>query len=235
MPQLLLFDIDGTLILTGRAGVRAMNRTFREALGIDDVLAGIPLAGRTDRSILSEVLARFAPTHPADDAWLLAFRDRYLELLTEELGSDHPGKRVLPGIEPLLDALDDRPDVHVALLTGNFALGAEVKLRHFGLWSRFPWGAYGDAAVNRNDLLPVAFERARENGLGGLSAADVVVIGDTPHDVACAHHGGARAVAVATGPYSEAALEATGADVVVPDLSDTQAVLSAIESLTARS
>lgn len=234
MTQLLLFDIDGTLILTGRAGVRAMNQAFRETFGIDDALDGVPLAGRTDRGIITEVMARLAPGHEADEAWWAGFRDRYLDRLAAELGSDHPGKRVLPGIEPLLDSLEGRPGARVALLTGNFALGAEVKLRHFALWHRFAWGAYGDGAVDRNDLLPVAMSLARENGMSELSASDVVVIGDTPHDVACAHNGGARAVAVATGPYSEAALAATGADVVLPDLSDTRGVLSMLESLAAR-
>ena len=231
MPQLILFDIDGTLILTGRAGVRAMNHAFRETLSIGEALADIPLAGRTDRAIIAEALARFAPAHEADEAWVVAFRDRYLDRLRVELDVDHPGKRVLPGIGPLLDALETVPDTHVALLTGNFARGAEVKLGYFDLWRRFKWGAYGDATTDRNALLPVAMQRAREAGLMGLTPADVVVIGDTPHDVACAHSGGARAVAVATGPFSEAALADTGAEVVLPDLADTRGVLDALARL----
>lgn len=234
MPQVLLFDIDGTLILTGRAGVRALNWAFHEAFGVEDILEGVSLAGRTDRAIIAEALARHAPGHEADDAWWLAFRDRYLERLAAELDVAHPNKRVLPGIEPLLDALDERDDLHVALLTGNFALGAEMKLRYFDLWHRFAWGAYGDSAVERNDLLPVALARAREAGMNDLNPMDVVVIGDTPNDVACAHSGGARAVAVATGPYGESALEQSGADVVMPNLADTRAVLSVLESLAVR-
>jgi len=234
MAQLLLFDIDGTLILTGRAGVRALNHAFNEVFGLSDALTDIPLAGRTDRAIIAEALSRHAPRHEPDEAWLFAFRDRYLERLAVELDVDHPAKRVLPGIEPLLDALEGRPDVHVALLTGNFALGAEAKLRYFDLWRRFPWGAFGDSSVDRDELLPVALARAHEAGIRGLTPVDVVVIGDTPHDVACAHNNGARALAVATGPFAEAALEATGADVVLPDLADTRVVLSALESLAVR-
>lgn len=234
MPQLLLFDIDGTLILTGRAGVRAMNYAFQETLAIADALADIPLAGRTDRAIIAEALARFAPSHEADEAWVASFRDRYLERLRVELDVDHPNKRVLPGIASLLDALDDIPDTHVALLTGNFVRGAEVKLGYFDLWRRFSWGAYGDATTNRNELLPVAMQRAHEAGLTGVTAADVVVIGDTPHDVTCAHVNGARAVAVATGPYSEVALLETDAEVVLPDLADTRQVLDVLARLAER-
>lgn len=235
MPQVLLFDIDGTLIHTGRAGVRALEHVMHDEFGVADALAGISLAGRTDRAIILEVLARVAPSHEATDEWLVTFRDRYLERLSAELASDHPGKRVLPGVFDLLDALDGRgADACIALLTGNFALGAEAKLRHFDLWRRFAWGAYGDAAVNRNDLLPTALAQARAAGLTDVRPADVVVIGDTPHDVACAHSGGARAVAVATGPYDTAALAATGADVVMQDLGNTAAVLAALDAFAAQ-
>lgn len=235
VPQVLLFDIDGTLIHTGRAGVRALEHVMHDEFGVGDALEGIPLAGRTDRAIILEVLGRVAPSHEATDEWLLTFRDRYLERLSSELASDQPGKRVLLGVFELLDALDARGDgACIALLTGNFALGAQAKLRHFDLWHRFAWGAYGDAAVNRNDLLPTAMAQARAAGLADVTPADVVVIGDTPHDVACARSGGACAVAVATGPYDTAALTATGADVVLQDLGNTRAVLAALDAFTAQ-
>ncbi len=108
--------------------------------------------------------------------------------------------------------------MHVGLLTGNFEPGARIKLGHFDLWRRFRFGAFGDDHLDRRALVPVAIARAREAGVPAVADGRVVVIGDTPLDVDCARAHGARAVAVATGPFNRAALEATGADVVVNTL-----------------
>jgi phosphoglycolate phosphatase-like HAD superfamily hydrolase len=228
MAKLLLFDIDGTLVDTAGAGVRAFARVFGEAFGRPDALAGIPLAGRTDRAILADALGRAAPDHPADEAWVRAFAERYVVVLAEEMRTPAPRRRLLPGVVEALDAAAALPGVHVALLTGNFRKGAEIKLSHFSIWERFAFGAYGDDAVDRNDLFPVAIDRARAHGVPGLGPRDVLVIGDTPHDVACARSGGAVAVGVTTGPYDRAALEAAGADIVLEDLTAFGEVRAAI-------
>lgn len=218
MPKILLFDIDGTLVDTGGAGLRAFARILNQHFGTSEALLGIPLAGRTDRAILADALARVAPDHEPDDGWLLEFSERYVAALADELLVDSPRKRLLPGVREALAHAAGRDGVHLALLTGNFRRGAEVKLGHFGIWDRFAFGAYGDDSVDRNDLFPVAIARAREMGVEVNDPRDVVIIGDTPHDIACARCGGALSVGVTTGPYDRASLEAAGADIVLEDL-----------------
>ena len=218
MTKILLFDIDGTLVDTGGAGLRAFARILNTHFGTSEALMGIPLAGRTDRAILADALARVAPDHEPDEAWLLEFSERYVVALAEELQAASARKRLLPGAVEALDHVAGIDGVHVALLTGNFRRGAEVKLGHFGIWDRFAFGAYGDDSTDRNALFPVAMARAREAGAVVSDPRDVVIIGDTPHDVACARSGGALAVGVTTGPYDRASLEAAGADVVIEDL-----------------
>lgn len=227
--QLVLFDIDGTLVLTGGAGKRGMTRAFEALFGVADAFATIPLAGRTDTSILADALERYGVPFTARD--ISAFRVRYLECLREEVAQTTAGKQVLPGILPLLRALEMSPEAFLGLLTGNYAEAAEVKLGHFNLWRYFRCGAFGEDAHDRNHLVPIALDRARACGLPSAIEADrVVVVGDTPRDVACAHAHGARIVAVATGEYSADQLIDAGADVVFEDFSDTGAVLTALNS-----
>ena len=161
-----------------------------------------------------------------------AFRERYLMCLQDEVPRPGAGKRVLPGIEPLLDVLRTEPRNFLGLLTGNYADAAEVKLAHFDLWRHFRCGAFGEDHGDRNHLVPVAMTRARACGLPPhVETSHVVVIGDTPRDIACAHAHGARCIAVATGEYSVEQLESAGADVVFEDLSDTGGVLQSLVRL----
>jgi phosphoglycolate phosphatase-like HAD superfamily hydrolase len=222
-----LFDIDGTLVVTGGAGQRAMNRAFADVFGIPDAFTHVELAGRTDTSILGDAFERQRMT--AGPSEVRAFRERYLVCLREEVPRPGKNKRVLPGITRLLDALTPQSAVFLGLLTGNFADAAEVKLGHFDLWRYFRCGAFGEDAHDRNHLVPVALGRARARGLPDhVEPEQVVVIGDTPRDVACAHAHGARVIAVATGQYTSAALAKAGADVVFEDFSDTDSVLRAL-------
>src|SRR6186713_2802116 len=147
---LILFDIDGTLVLTGRAGMRAMNRAVGDLVQGEDPMEGVQFAGRTDWSILDDILTKHG--HAMDAAMLDELRTRYVTHLAEEI--QHPGtgvKDVMPGIRELLDALKDREDVSLALLTGNFVEGARIKLEYFDLWKYFACGAFGDDAHSRND------------------------------------------------------------------------------------
>ena len=228
MPKLILFDIDGTLVLTGGAGIRAMNRAGEEILGVLNLLDGIPCAGRTDWIILHDALTKAG--HELDEGLFARMRDAHIRYLAEEI--EHPGdgvKDVMPGIGELLPALQSRDDVFLGLLTGNFEEAARIKLGHFDLWDYFRCGAFGDDAADRNALVPFAVDRARACGLGSFDYADVVVIGDTPHDVACAVAVGARPVAVATGSFTVEQLRATGARIVLEDLRDTAAFLTLLE------
>jgi phosphoglycolate phosphatase-like HAD superfamily hydrolase len=229
VPRLILFDIDGTLLLTGGAGVAAMTRAFADAFGIADAFAGIPMPGRTDRGILADAMAR--QTMAVDGEPLERFRSRYVACLTEEIAVDRPRKRVLPGVRALLDALSEDGDVLLGLVTGNFAEAARIKLEHFGLWHYFACGAYGDEAVERPPLVSLAFERARRHRPAALTLDQTFVVGDTPHDVQAALTGGARAVGVATGPFGVEALAEAGAELVFPDFADTDRVVRSMRSL----
>ena len=222
---LILFDIDGTLCLTGRAGWRAMNRACADVVDADDAMASVEFAGRTDWSILTDIMAKYGRTL---DAGLLAeLRDRYVGYLEDEIR--HPGtgvKDVMPGIRPLLDRLQARDDVALALLTGNFIEGARIKLEHFDLWKYFACGAFGGDAASRNDLVPIALARARDCGIVNGQPARVLVVGDTPNDIECALVADATPVGVATGGYSVEDLRAAGAEIVFKDLSDTDEFLA---------
>lgn len=224
MATLLLFDIDGTLITTGGAGFRAMKLAVELTCGVDDAMDGIPTAGRTDSIILRDAVQAIDGRALADD-----LRDRicevYCELLQQELERTHGGPGVLPGVRELLTRLSEHPGYHVALLTGNFSQAARIKLGYHDVWRFFEWGAFGEDAVERNDLLPVALARYQARVGMPIAARDVVIIGDTPHDVAVARAGGTRSVCVSTGQFDRESLMAAGADVVFHELSDVDEVL----------
>jgi phosphoglycolate phosphatase len=227
VTKVLLFDIDGTLVLTGGAGQRAMARAFEDIFSVPNAFQHIEMPGRTDSWILSDAVAvHGTPWAAADRA---RFRAVYLEHLRDEIEQPGSRKGVMPGVRPLLDLLVRREDAYLALLTGNYEGAARIKLEYFDLWRYFRCGAYGDDAPDRNGLLPKAMAAIRACGGPEVAPFDVVVIGDTPLDVACAAASGARSLAVATGGYDAGALRAAGADVVFEDLSDTDAVLAAIE------
>jgi phosphoglycolate phosphatase-like HAD superfamily hydrolase len=237
--KLVLFDIDGTLVLTGGAGIRAMNRACEELVGHRQALANIPVAGRTDRIILTDVL-RQAGRNP-DDGLLDRLRDRYVEYLREEI--ERPGltqnfeslgarggvKAIMPGVRELLDTLQRRDDVFLGLLTGNFEAGARIKLEHFDLWRYFRCGAFGDDSADRNDLVPFAVRRAKDCGVPELAREHILVVGDTPHDIACARAVGAVAVAVATGGFTADQLREQGAQIVFQDLSRAEEFLKLLQ------
>ena len=226
--RLLLFDIDGTLVLTGGAGMRAMNRACADLVGHDAALQGITLAGRTDWIILHETLEKHGRV--MDDALLDELRTRYVVHLREEILLPGRGvKAAMPGVRTLLDVLQDREDVALGLLTGNFAEGARIKLEYFDLWKYFPCGAFGDDAADRNALVPIAVARAKASGIADVAFERVMVVGDTPFDVACALAVGAVPIGVATGGFTVDQLRDSGAGIVFKDLSDTEAFLELIE------
>jgi phosphoglycolate phosphatase len=229
MSSLVLFDIDGTLVLTGGAGMRALNRACEEVVGLANALDGVPLAGRTDWIILHDTIAKVGRS--LDDQLFHRLRARYLVYLREEITErGHGAKGVMPGVRELLGALEARPDVFLGLLTGNFEEGARIKLEHFDLWRFFRCGAYGDDASDRNALVPFALNRARTCGLPDLPQQNILVVGDTPHDVACALAVGAVPVGVATGSYTVDQLRTSGAEIVFDDLSDTTAFLELVDA-----
>lgn len=209
-PTLWLFDIDGTLVDTGGAGMRALQEAAAECFGQQG--PPLDLAGSTDLGVLAGIFSHFGQSH---DERLV---ERYFEIYHRRLEwnlkhGGFPG-RVLDGVFDLLDSLAARPEVTVGLLTGNTALGASVKMKHFGLDRHFAFGAYGCDFADRNRLGPVALERASKHSGRSFDPADVLVIGDTPKDIACAHAIGVKCLAVATGSFSADQLREAGADFV---------------------
>ena len=223
--RLFLFDIDGTLITSGGAGESALKDAMRDRFGKDEDLADINLAGATDAAISRRLLEKHGIEVTAENT--SALLDAYLGHLSDRLPR-HSG-RVLPGMVQLLDALRGRKDECVlALLTGNLARGAELKLSHYGVWDYFEFGAFADDSHDRNELGPHAQARALEKSGEEFPPERIYVIGDTPRDIECGKAFGAKTVAIATGNYSEPELAVHEPDYVFADFSDTEKVLAAL-------
>ena len=220
--RLLLFDIDGTLLRSGGAGRAAMNAAFADEFGID-AFDDVQVDGRTDAGLFAEALDRVG-VEPAPAA-IARMIDAYIERFPASLAA-HEG-RVLGGVTELLDALALAADrAALGLATGNVARGAELKLRHYGLWDRFAAGGYGDFSADRTEIVTAAIANLARAADVEPASATSLVIGDTPRDVSAGHAAGARVLAVATGNYDEAILRESGADFVLPDLRDTEAALA---------
>jgi phosphoglycolate phosphatase len=226
--KLVLFDIDGTILLTSGAGKRAVHRALAEVFGAPG-RAEHRFDGKTDPQIVRELMRMEGHGDEHIDARMSRMLDRYVNFLHEEL--DHPSTdvRLMPGVGDLLDALESRADVVLGLVTGNLAAGASAKLRAGGIDpARFRVGAYGSDHELRVELPAVAQRRARDELGVDARGNDVVVIGDTPADVECGRAIGALTIGVATGYYSVDDLRGYGADEAFEDLADTPAVIRAI-------
>jgi phosphoglycolate phosphatase-like HAD superfamily hydrolase len=222
---LILWDIDGTIIVSHGAGVRAMERGFRERFQRDCDLSRIDWAGRTDSWITSEVLRHHQlPVTPEN---IQAYLEAYLAVLPQELAAGPQGQ-VLPGVLELLETLHHHDDVAQGLLTGNLQRGAEFKLTHYQVWHYFEFGAFADDSPQRNDLGPHALRRAGARHGVTFAPDQTFIIGDTPHDIACGKVIGAKTIAVATGNYSTAELAAHQPTALFRDFSDTAAFLRTI-------
>jgi phosphoglycolate phosphatase-like HAD superfamily hydrolase len=219
VKTLLLWDIDGTLIASGGAGMQALETGLRTGLGVNGSLADIDFAGRTDRWIARRIFEKFALPHTEENFARLV--DGYIAALPAALAN--PRARVLPGVRDLLTAAAARPDIAQGLLTGNLRRGAQTKLGHHGLWDFFQFGGFADDSEHRNEISPHALRRAQEHLRVTFALSRVWVIGDTPHDIACGKVIGARTIAVATGSHSVEQLAAHAPDAVLPDLADTAA------------
>lgn len=221
--KLLLFDIDLTLINTASAGKRSMSLAFEQLFGRRNGLAKVNFAGRTDRAIFRDALLHQGMEWEAEKEE--RFKQTYLERLKIEIAKPNPRKHIEPGIAELLDILNDRTDVTLALLTGNWQQGAKIKLEHFGLFHFFRFGAFADDSEFRDELPECAAKRYTESTGRDIHADNVFIIGDTPLDVACARPFGARSIAVATGFHSYEELKAAEPDYLFPDLSDAKQFL----------
>ena len=217
-----LFDIDGTLIASGGAGKAALEAALASEFGIGNIADAIDLRGRTDRSIVAELIGCCGLESYPDTCQRLI--DAYLRHLPECMRKGTG--RVLPGIANLLELLEGHGEVALGLLTGNIRAGAKIKLGYFGLFDYFAFGGFGDHHHDRDDVAREALAEVHARFDGTVTSERIWVIGDTPLDVRCARAIGARAVAVTTGWHPREELEASAPDLLVTDLSDPTPLLS---------
>jgi len=229
MRRLVLFDIDGTLLVSAQSGRRALRTAFEGEYGDLSFFDSVRLDGKTDPQIVAELhTAAGCPERHTEES-LERLLGRYLTALEREIGDRGHLVQACPGVPALLDALDSREDVVVGLLTGNIVPGARLKLAAAGIdFGRFAIGAFGSDSAHRPDLPAIAAQRAAARFGRPPRGDEVVIIGDTPADVACGAGIAARAVAVATGNFSVAELTNAGAYATFATLADTAAVLHAI-------
>jgi phosphoglycolate phosphatase len=221
--KLVLFDIDGTLITSRGAGRRAMRTALERVFGAAGGIDQYDLRGRTDTRIVHDVMGALGWEPARVKERLDDFFEAYLGGLTSEIGD---GRHVvtLPGVSAVVARLAQSAGALLGLVTGNIEEGARIKLLPTGLWPHFRVGAYGSDPMARRRLPSLAARRAQALVGYPFAATDVVVIGDTPHDIDCARACGAVAVAVTTGQYTRDELLAERPDHLFDDLADVEKV-----------
>ncbi len=228
MKKLILFDIDGTLVDTGKAGSRSLDIIFHEYFSIQNAFEKINMAGKTDIQIIKEGLSKH--NLPCEKQIVSELIELYLETLSMEINNSN--RRTMPGVQEILELLDNHNRFFaLGLLTGNMERGARIKLGAFDLNNYFPFGAFGSDDEDRNNLLPHALKRFQDIYRKKVDYSDCIIVGDTPRDVYCSKPYGAYCIAVATGPYSAATLRKAGADSVMEDLSDIIEFIKNLEDI----
>jgi len=217
-PAVILFDIDGTLLASGGAGKVALEEALLAEFGLDGIRHHVPYAGRTDVAIGRDLLH----AHGIDptETRLKQLQESYLQRLPEAL--NRLQGKILPGVVGLLDALRGAEQtVLIGLLTGNIRRGAGVKLGHFGIDHYFRFGGFGDGLLDRDQVARAAWSEAQlHHHPKELSIERTWVIGDTPLDITCARHIGAKVLAVTTGHHSMDQLAAHQPDLLLSSLED---------------
>jgi len=227
---LVLFDIDGTLIDAYGAGRRALEEAFSLTFDRGDVarhLDAVWFAGKTDLFIFQEVAASAGIPSWEYERRYAELESCYLERLRAGL-VQHSGKRVLPGVEAILEELSGREGVALGLMTGNLEAGARLKLEPWKLNRFFPSGGFGSAALDRSEIGIVALKRYERRVGGPIAPADVLLVGDTLHDIAAARACGFRVLAVGTGWTGAEEIRSASPDRYLDDLSESAAALDAL-------
>ena len=224
--KLLLFDIDGTILLTHGIGRRAVEASLSELCGNPIDTTGISFSGKTDPQIIREVLVASGVNGGSLNGLVDEGIEAYTALMEESIRPE--ATEVLGGVPELIEALSQRSDVQLALLTGNLEPLAYRKLDAAGLGGYFPFGAFGSDHEDRYQLPPIALERARERTGREFDGRDVVIIGDTEHDIGCGRGIGAFSVAVCTGRFDRNYLHQHDPDVLLECLDDPDEFISAV-------
>lgn len=233
MTVLVLFDIDGTMLLAHGAGRRSVHQAMVDVYGATGPQHH-PFDGKTDPQIVLELATLAGIDDEIIHSRMDDALDRYYQYLETDITTTPNTVQLLPGVPPLLDALEAHPDVMLGLLTGNIEAGAALKLRAVDItFERFVVGAYGSDAPVRPALPAIAQARATALLGSALPGAQIVIIGDTPHDLTCGRDIGARAIGVETGRFSAAQLHEHEPLAVFADLQDTAAVVATILSVRA--
>jgi phosphoglycolate phosphatase len=228
---LVLFDIDGTMLLAHGAGRRSVHQAMVDVFGATGPQSH-PFDGKTDPQIVRELGTMAGIADEVLQAKMDAALDRYYEYLEADITGAPHTVELLPGVHDLLDALDLREDVMLGLLTGNIEAGASLKLRAVDIEpERFVVGAYGSDAASRPALPAIAQRRATALLGDPLPGSRIVIIGDTPHDLTCGREIGARAIGVETGRFRAADLQPYSPLAVFADLTDTEQVVRTITSV----
>lgn len=225
MKKLLLFDIDGTLLLSGGVGKLAFNEAMFKVFGVPDSWGQTLPFGKTDPEILDEVVLRVCGRLPDEDEVSRVW-DIYVQKFADEIQSALKF-RVLKGVTSLLDYLSDRSDVLLGLGTGNLERTAYLKLDRGGISKYFNFGGFASDSRNRRELIGIAIERGK--ALLGVEPSEIVVIGDAPQDIDAAKFSGAKVIAVATGNCSLSELKELGPDHALRDLGNLEEFLSCLD------
>ncbi|OQC40747.1 MAG: Phosphoglycolate phosphatase [Acidobacteria bacterium ADurb.Bin051] len=223
--RLVLFDIDGTLLLCGGQAKPLFAAAMEAAFGTAGAIDSYDFSGRTDPQIVVDLALGAGIEPEAAMAGVPRVRDHYLARLAGALRAEE--MRLMPGVGELVAALAASGEVALGLLTGNWERGARIKLAPFDLNRYFPFGAFGDDQLHRRGLPPVAWREAARHTARDFAPEETLIVGDSLLDIDCAHAHGARVLAVATGWTSAAALRAAGADWVVDDLAGARDLAAA--------
>ncbi len=224
--KMILFDIDGTLIRTGGAGIRALSRAFEHCHGVANAMGLIQPAGKTDPAIIREIFHANLERN-CTDAEMKQLCDTYLTFLRQEIEAAK-AFRVMPGMEEILKATGSSAEWLVGLITGNLEVGARIKLERPGLFRYFRFGGYGSDSENRAELTRIGIQRGRKLQKHASSDREIFLVGDTPFDIDAGKKSGVVTIAVATGPWKLADLQSHKPDFAFQDLSDTDGFFKAI-------